>query len=295
MKGLAAALAGAALAVSAAAGAQEQGGYAGHEKPTPKERPGHQMGRMQGGSPPEDARDPHAYSDGHTLTQGPYALPGPRQLRLADERSFLAVRGDRLEFAPDGVTLYELGGWFGSTYNRFVLESEGRLEHSHPEEVETRLLWSRALGPYSNLRAGLRIDHDHAAERRWLALGFRSLLPYWVEMDLHAYLAEDGFLALELELEYEWRLNRLLVLQPRLQLHLNAESDPDPAHRLGSGLAEASFGLRLHFNLSRQFAPYLGYERQAHLGQTADLIAMEGDPAHPVNTTRYLAGVRFWF
>ena len=31
--------------------------------------------QMQGGSAPADARDPHAYSDGYTLTEGPYAQP----------------------------------------------------------------------------------------------------------------------------------------------------------------------------------------------------------------------------
>ncbi|MCL5061253.1 MAG: hypothetical protein M1449_12805, partial [Candidatus Thermoplasmatota archaeon] len=52
---------------------------------------------MQGGSPPPDARDPHAYSGGYTLESGPYALPGPRQLRLADEHNFGALLVDRLE------------------------------------------------------------------------------------------------------------------------------------------------------------------------------------------------------
>ena len=44
--------------------------------------------QTQGGSAPANARDPHAYSDGYTLTEGPYAQPGPRQLKLADEHAF---------------------------------------------------------------------------------------------------------------------------------------------------------------------------------------------------------------
>ena len=37
--------------------------------------------QMQGGTAPDHARDPHAYSGGFTLTEGPYAQSGPRQLK----------------------------------------------------------------------------------------------------------------------------------------------------------------------------------------------------------------------
>lgn len=53
--------------------------------------------KMQGGSAPPDARDPHANSGGYTLDAGAYALPGPRQLRMADEHNFGALMIDRLE------------------------------------------------------------------------------------------------------------------------------------------------------------------------------------------------------
>ena len=48
----------------------------------------HSTMSMQGGSAPADARDPNAYSGGFTLDSGPYALPGERELKLADEQKF---------------------------------------------------------------------------------------------------------------------------------------------------------------------------------------------------------------
>ena len=78
--------------------------------------------QMQGGDAPKDARDPHAYSDGYTLTEGPYALPGPRQLKLADEHRFWSLLGDRLEYDADNdVTTFDLQGWYGTTYDRLVI------------------------------------------------------------------------------------------------------------------------------------------------------------------------------
>ena len=46
---------------------------------------GMQMGSDQA---PPDARDPHAYSGGFTLTEGPYSLSEKRLLKLADEHYF---------------------------------------------------------------------------------------------------------------------------------------------------------------------------------------------------------------
>ena len=45
----------------------------------------------QGGDAPKNARDPHAYANGTTLTQGPYALADGERLTLADEYKFYAI------------------------------------------------------------------------------------------------------------------------------------------------------------------------------------------------------------
>ena len=88
----------------------------------------HSEMQMQGGSAPADARDPHAYSDGYTLTEGPYAQPGPRQLKLADEHAFWSVLGDRLEYQEDSdSTVYDVQAWYGTTYDRLTAKLEGDL------------------------------------------------------------------------------------------------------------------------------------------------------------------------
>ena len=74
--------------------------------------------KTQGGKAPADARDPHAYSGGYTLADGPYAIGVGRQLILADEHRFYAIKADKLEhqFATDSLA-YELQGWYGTTFS----------------------------------------------------------------------------------------------------------------------------------------------------------------------------------
>uniref|UniRef100_UPI0028C4AF52 copper resistance protein B n=1 Tax=Accumulibacter sp. TaxID=2053492 RepID=UPI0028C4AF52 len=96
--------------------------------------------------------------------------------------------------------------------------------------------------------------------------------------------------ALRLSAEYELLLTQRLVLQPRLEI--NAYGKDDAARGIGSGLSDAVAGVRLRYDISRQFAPYVGVEWVGKFGQTADLAKAEGAPT---SDTLWVADVRFWF
>ncbi|OXS15454.1 copper resistance protein CopB [Zobellella denitrificans] len=249
--------------------------------------------QMQGGSAPTDARDPHAYSGGFTLDEGPYALPGPRQLRLADEHLFGGVLVDRLERVDAGeghAWVYDTRAWVGRDYDRAVLKAEGDLIGGRLEEASTELLWSHAVSSFWNTELGVRYDTGHGPDQGWLALGISGLAPYWFEVDATAYLGEQGQTALALEAEYELLLTQRLVLQPRAELSAYGKDDAERGQ--GKGLSELVAGARLRYELSRQFAPYVGWEWAATLGNTADMVRAEGESTQE---TRWVAGVRFWF
>lgn len=249
--------------------------------------------QMQGGTAPANARDPHAYSAGFTLEDGPYALPGPRQLRLADEHVFYGVLVDRLERVDNGENqqlTYDTRAWFGYDYNRAVLKAEGDMEHGKLTEASTELLWSHALTTFWNSELGVRYDTGHGPDQGWLALGVSGLAPYWFELDATAYLGDDGQTALTVEGEYELLLTQRLVLQPRAELTAYGKDDAERGQ--GQGLSELVAGARLRYEISRQFAPYVGWEWAAALGNSADLVREEGEATQE---TRWVAGVRFWF
>ena len=248
--------------------------------------------QMQGGSAPADARDPHAYSDGYTLTEGPYAQPGPRQLKLADEHAFWSVLGDRLEYQEDSdSTVYDIQAWYGTTYNRFVIKAEGDIADGTLEESSTELLWGHALNAYFDTQFGVRLDlYDEGKDRQWLAIGMQGLAPYWFELDVTAYVGDDGRTALSAEAEYELLLTQKLILQPRAELNLYGKDDAE--NGLGSGLSDLAVGLRLRYEFSRQFAPYIGVEWTDTYGDTADYRRAAGQDT---SGTQFVAGLRFWF
>jgi copper resistance protein B len=80
------------------------------------------------------------------------------------------------------------------------------------------------------------------------------------------------------------------IVQPRLEANVYGETEVNRG--IGSGLSDLTFGIRLRYEINRQFAPYLGIEWKAKYGKTASLARREGLEARQ---TRVVAGLRFWF
>lgn len=252
----------------------------------------HQM-MMDKNTTPENGRDPHGYSDGYTLDSGPYALPGPRQLRLADEKRFFHLLVNKLEWQhsqAENVTAYDTQAWFGNTYDKLAVKAEGEWHKGKLADARTELLWQHAVSAYWNTQLGARLDGGPGPARKWLAFGIQGLSPYWFEVDATAYVGEQGRTAFRLDSDYELLITQRLILQPALSL--NWYGKDDVARGIGSGIANTAVGLRLRYEFSRRFAPYIGVQRQHSWGRSADLARQNGEP---VAQTQWLAGVRVWF
>ncbi|WP_227817142.1 copper resistance protein B [Nitrogeniibacter aestuarii] len=250
-------------------------------------------GQMQGGSPPADARDPHAYSGGYTLTSGPHLFDGAHPPHTADMDSFATLLVDRLERvdAEDSAfTSWDAQARIGRDFNKLVIKSEGEYTEGALEHARTEFLWSHAVEHFWDLQLGWRHDSGEAPDEDWLAIGLQGLAPYWFEVDAAAYIGKGGQTALRLEGEYELLITQRLVLQPRVEF--NAYGKRDETQGVASGPADLSAGVRLRYEFSRQFAPYVGVEWKRLLGGTADLARDEGGDTMD---TRLVAGVRFWF
>ncbi|QID17913.1 copper resistance protein B [Nitrogeniibacter mangrovi] len=250
--------------------------------------------KMDAPAAPEGARDPDAYSGGYTLERGPYVLPGPRQLRFADEHRFATLWFDRLERVDTHdatVTAWDAQARIGRDYDKLALKSEGDYGNGRLEEARTEVLWTHAIASFWDTQLGWRHDSGGTdPERDWLAIGVQGLAPYWFEVDATAYVGERGRSALRLSAEYELLLTQRLILQPRAEI--NVYGKRDEARGIGAGLSDALAGIRLRYEFSRQFAPYAGVEWSGRFGQTADLARQSGTRA---KETRLVAGVRMWF
>ena len=241
---------------------------------------------MQGGSAPANARDPHAYSDGYGF--GPIPRPS-----MGDEHLFHSLMVDRLERVrtnDNSSTEYDLQAWYGRYYDRTVFKAEGKVDGGELQDARTELLWGHAVATYWDTQLGVRYDGGQEPSRGWLAFGIQGLAPYWFELETTAYIGEQGRTALRLAAEYELLLTQRLILQPRVEM--NVYGKRDAARALGSGLSDMVAGLRLRYEIRREFAPYIGIERTAKFSGTADYARDAGEATHD---TRLVAGLRFWF
>lgn len=248
---------------------------------------GMDLGSMQGGSPPPDARDPHAYSDGVDFTRGA-ARP-----RFADRRSFSSVLVDHLEASRvDGETLlpFDVEAWFGRTYDRAVFKAEGDFEGGDLEEARSELLWSHAVAPYWDTQLGVRHDSGKGPGRDWLAAGIEGLAPYWIELEVTGYVGESSRTALRLEATHHTLITQRLVFEPKFEASFYGTNDIERG--IGSGLAEMSLGLRLHYEIRRELAPYIGVEWSDQYGGTEELTRLAG---HDPSDTRIMLGLRVWY
>ena len=65
-----------------------------------------------------------------------------------------------------------------------------------------------------------------------------------------------------------------------------------PELAIGSGLTNASLGVRLRYQISPLVAPYIGVEYERAFGDTRRFLHAEGEDAGGFNL---VAGIRFWF
>lgn len=241
---------------------------------------------MQGGSAPPDARDPHAYSDGYDF--GP--IPRPK---MGDEDNFGSLLVDRLESSTTrGSTAmtYDWQAWYGQTYDRALFRAEGEIEDGTFKDARNELLWAHAITAYLDTQLGIRYDSGKGTDRGWLAFGVQGLLPYWLYVEATAYVNEQGRTAFRLETEYDLLLTQKLILQPRIEM--NIYSRRDDTRDVSSGLSNIEAGLRLRYEIRREFAPYVGVDWASRFGSAADNIRASGNAAEGV---ALVAGVRLWF
>ena len=180
--------------------------------------------------------------------------------------------------------------WYGGDINRFVAKTEGEGDVRHGvERAEAQALYSRAIGPYFDLQAGVRQDFKPRG-RTYLAVGTEGLLPYWFQVAGAAFVSTKGEVLGRVEATYDLRLTQRLILQPRVELNLAAQDTAQT--RTGAGLSEAELGLRLRYEIRREFAPYVGVSFDRRLGRTADYARAAGEG---VSAVSFVAGVRGWF
>ncbi|MCL4779559.1 MAG: copper resistance protein B [Gammaproteobacteria bacterium] len=190
----------------------------------------------------------------------------------------------------DDVLAWDAHAWIGTDRNRALLRAEGEREDGSTMENRLELLWLRPVAAYWDLVAGVRMDTEPESTRNFVGIGMQGLAPQWIEVEATVWAGENGQKAATLKLEYELLLTNRLILTPTVETDVYGEDDEE--NEIGSGFSTVKAGMRLRYEIRREFAPYVGIEWTGKFGDTADL-ARSNDEA--VRDAHVVAGLRFWF
>ncbi len=206
-------------------------------------------------------------------------------------QSFVLV--ERLEaWNADQGTGFEWEGqaWIGTDLNRLWLRSEGEQVDGKLGSADLEVLYGRSVATWWDVVTGIRHDFKPGASQDFAAFGVIGLAPYKFEVEATAYLGQGGQTAARFEAEYETLLTNRLILQPLVEVNLYGKNDE--RRGIGSGLSTVEAGLRLRYEFTRKFAPYIGVVRERAFGRTADFRRLDGED---IDDTRIVAGLRLWF
>jgi copper resistance protein B len=177
----------------------------------------------------------------------------------------------------------------GGDVNKLYVTAEGEADEHEVESAEVQVLWSRMIAPFWDVQAGVRHDFEPESLNH-AVLGVQGLAPYLFEVDAAAFLSEDGDLSARAEVEYELLFTQRLILSPDVEV--NAYASDIPELDVASGIATVEANLRLRYEVTRKFAPYVEVTYERALGETADLRRAAGDD---VDATIVRAGLRLIF
>lgn len=202
------------------------------------------------------------------------------------------VLADRLEWRSDDSLFADVEGWIGTDEHRLWLkaDTEYDLGADDLDEASISALYSRPVAPFWDAQAGIRIDAAGPNSRNWAVLGVEGLAPYFFHVDAALLVSFRGEVAAEIEASTDLLLTQRLILQPRAELAFAAQDIAETG--VGSGLSEAELGLRLRYEISRAFAPYVGLSWSRKAGATADFARAAGED---IGGPAFAAGVRLWF
>lgn len=232
---------------------------------------------------------PRAQAEQERFPLPPKEWPSP----VMDRQIFAFFLLDQLDYRGqpgEDVFAWDAQAWIGGDYNKLWLKTEGESDAGGgTEEADAQILYGRRISPFWFLQAGIRREARPRPAGETAVLAIQGLLPYRFNIEASTFL-RSGELSGRVETEYEVLFSQRLILQPRFETNFATSSDP--AREIGSGINDVQLGLRLRYEIRREFAPYVGVVWTRRIGDTADLARARGE-----DTSEYgiVAGFRVWY
>lgn len=223
------------------------------------------------------------------------ALPGLKAPHMGNHQWFAHVffyqledrtNGSNQEFRWDGEA------WFGTDMNKLWLKSEGAVSNGVMSDGDQEFLYDRPIPRmrYFDAQVGIREDLDSGPSRTWAAIGIEGLAPYFFEFAPTLYIGKGGDVTGRINASYELLFTQRLIAEPEVEM--NFYSQDDSARGIGSGLSGIDTGIRLRYEFSRKFAPYIGLAYEGKYGNTATYARENGEST---SDPRFVFGIRTWY
>ncbi|HEV2275513.1 MAG TPA: copper resistance protein B [Acidobacteriaceae bacterium] len=221
--------------------------------------------------------------------------PSGVQPPVMDNQIFAHLRFDQLEGRTNGSAnefRWDGEGWLGTDMNRLWFKSEGFRENHAFSDGDHEALYDRPIPHlrYFDAQAGVRADLDSEPGRAWAALGIEGLAPYFFEFAPTLYIRNGGHVAGRITGSYDLLLTQRWIVQPEAEF--NFYSKDDPARKTGAGLSELDAGVRLRYELSWKFGPYVGFAYNGKYGRTASYTRQSGQTT---SDPWFVFGIRAWY
>ena len=228
-----------------------------------------------------------------TLVAAILSVSDDARAEAADDPLLLTLILDQIETRDaggDNTLSWDGEGWLGKDLRKIWFKTDGEHTAGNTDSAELQFLYSKAIGKYWDFQLGIRHDFEPSPSRSWAAIGFKGLAPYFFDIDAAAFIGESGRTALRFEAEYELLITQRLILAPDIEINIYGQNDPGIG--IGSGLSDIEAGLRLRYEIRRQFAPYIGVNWSKLFGNTADFARIAG---RDTSEAQLVIGLRAWF
>ncbi len=197
------------------------------------------------------------------------AMPAPFPMpAMMDDAIMVHAIVDQFEGRWNGANAefrYDGQGWVGTDDDKLWVKSEGETDsRGRFSDGQHEILYDRAVSTFFDLQAGVRLDIDGGPARAWAAIGVQGLAIDFFEVEATAYAGDHG-VAARFTGSYDLPITQRLILRPEAELNLY--STADRARGVGAGLSDIDAGLRLRYEISRKFAPYLGVTYEGRFGE----------------------------
>lgn len=193
----------------------------------------------------------------------------------------------------DAEARWDVFGWSGGDYNRLWVKTEGGATDS-AGDADFQLLYGRMVSRFFDFQVGLRVERSWRTgsdrSRSLGAIGVQGLAPYYFDLEPTLFVSQDGEVSGRVTGTYDLFITQRLILQPRLE-GVAAVQDQEE-FGMGSGMNNVEAGLRLRYEIRREFGPYIGLNFAKRYGETAALARGDGESTQEWS---FVTGIRLWY